>query len=1202
MRCRQTIVGWLSSFILLGSSLGICFAIQSPALAARQFSQTADVIEVSPPETIQRLRAKIDRYQPQVKILSPAADQIVKDDAVTVRFEVKDLPIFKDAKLGLGPHLNVLLDNQPAQEVYDLSQPLVFKDLEPGTHTIRAFATRPWSESFKNPDAFAQTTFHIFTKTTDNHPLPNQPLLTYGQPQGVFGTDTVLIDFYLSNLPADATNWRALVSVNGSEFKIDDWQPFYVKGLKPGKNWVQMQLTDRRGRKIENAFNETIRIVDLKENGSDTLSKLVRGDLSALDAGGIVDPNYKRPQPPVQPVQPKPAPVSPQEPAPSSKIETPKSEIVPAPVLKQPAPVTTPKPAAPAPKSTPKPSVEPPAKPAETKSETQKQPGPSIQPTAPSQKAKQSPAESSTRTPIQKESPTTAKKTDTNKVAPFPTKPTVPTTKTEQKTKTPPQPEKSFPSSDSKQPQPKTSEKTQVKEKTAPKSLEKPAPSKLGTSTTSTPKTAIPKQNDSKASTGSSTPSGEVIAPAKEQSPAIPSQSKQPKPQKQDQDSTLKTTFTKFWQQVRPAQKSPKPLPTPSGEKAPAKTVEPTPTLSPTSTKKIESKSTAAPPNATKKVEPKPTPNRSSSSTQQLGTKKPTASSPTKSQVGAKTSPATTKTPTVSSPQIPTKSQTAIQAKPPSSKSPIQPQPATIGPKKAESGSKSTSNSPQKIQPKPSTPFQKGEDPNSSVFSAFRDRLQQLQKDIAPAEQKPNPSATSPKATTTPSSVKPSPTQQKPSTPTKTEIPKPSNSEKSTTNPKINSQDSKQTPKPSEGKSQSSALSAFRDRWQQQKQLISPPAKTQPSSVKPAPQKTPEATGAITKPSSQNQVKPKSPSPSSTPTVPKKPAVQSPTSKSVQQPKVSSPAIKEPAVTKPVEPKPSTTDSVFSSLRGKWQQQKQLMTPMEKPQPTPVKPTPKTPTSAATPLPSQNKVAPARPSSMSVQPKKPAASTAPKSMQKPSTTKPIVKEPVKAKSVETQPAATQPVKPKPTESVFSSLRDRWQQQTKPKQPTTQSKPTPVQSSSAAHKTPVQAKSPTPMSPIPTAKKSEPMKPVAKPSTLKRSVNSDLSSPLPKGRQQLQMPNQQKKVVSSPVRSQQASSPKTPNLKGTPSPTVAPSKPKVASPPPSTNQSVQKADDAPSGVQVQPESAVFDPGVFYRRFFSGKTPNAASESAKVSPTP
>ncbi|MDP5339384.1 MAG: hypothetical protein NWQ28_12515, partial [Nodularia sp. (in: cyanobacteria)] len=77
--------------------------------------------EVSPPEVIQELRLTLENYRPQVTILSPQPDEVLQDSAVTVSFQVKDIPIFKDPELELGPHLHVILDNQPYIAVYDVN-------------------------------------------------------------------------------------------------------------------------------------------------------------------------------------------------------------------------------------------------------------------------------------------------------------------------------------------------------------------------------------------------------------------------------------------------------------------------------------------------------------------------------------------------------------------------------------------------------------------------------------------------------------------------------------------------------------------------------------------------------------------------------------------------------------------------------------------------------------------------------------------------------------------------------------------------------------------------------------------------------------------------------------------------------------------------------------------------------------------------
>ncbi|MEG4807763.1 hypothetical protein QUA82_09395 [Microcoleus sp. F8-D3] len=299
------------------------------------------ISEVSPPEAIQQLRQALEIYQPQVSILNPKPDEVLQDINVSVQFQVKDLPIFKDANLGLGPHLQVLLDNQPYAAVYDINQPLTLSDLEPGTHTLQVFASRPWEESFKNEGAAAQTTFHVFTKTDDNNPDRTLPLLTYNSPQGSYGEQPILLDFYLTNAPPhevaqeksqdEILDWKIRATVNGQSFAIDQWQPIYLKGFKPGKNWVQLELIDERGNIVKNAFNNTVRLINYEPLGQDTLSKLLRGELTVAETRGIVDRAYQAPEP-----TPTPTP----EPQPTPELE--KTPVVqPSPAVPE-TPVTQP--------------------------------------------------------------------------------------------------------------------------------------------------------------------------------------------------------------------------------------------------------------------------------------------------------------------------------------------------------------------------------------------------------------------------------------------------------------------------------------------------------------------------------------------------------------------------------------------------------------------------------------------------------------------------------------------------------------------------------------------------------------------------------------------------------------------------------------------------------------------------------------------
>jgi len=295
--------------------------------------------EVSPPVAIAKLSKVFDQTTPQVEILSPKPDQVLTENQVEVKVKVTGLPIFKSKEFGLGPHVHIALDGQEYKALYDQNQTLTFTDLDPGTHTLRAFASRPWHESFKNKSAYAQVTFHVLTPTQENRPIPNAPLLTYSRPVATYGAEPVMLDFYLHNAPfleldpEQIRDWRVRATVNGESFLLDRWEPIYLEGLKTGKNWIKLELVDEKGQVIPNAYSSTAHVFNYQPNGTDTLSRIARGEAIAnLEA--ITDPNYVPPAPEVStPVEPTPAPAP-------KEIEKPEPPVEPAPEVKvEPMPI-----------------------------------------------------------------------------------------------------------------------------------------------------------------------------------------------------------------------------------------------------------------------------------------------------------------------------------------------------------------------------------------------------------------------------------------------------------------------------------------------------------------------------------------------------------------------------------------------------------------------------------------------------------------------------------------------------------------------------------------------------------------------------------------------------------------------------------------------------------------------------------------------
>ncbi|MEM1241622.1 MAG: hypothetical protein AAGI45_17430, partial [Cyanobacteria bacterium P01_H01_bin.26] len=324
------IAGLLAAMVLLAgcTSAPESSAVDGLPVVPRVSPPTIE--RVDPPALVGELEPWLDRYAPQITIRQPSADQVFDDTTVDVILGVQDLPIYKDEVWALGPHVDLLLDNQPYGSIYDIEQPVVLRDLTPGTHTLRAFAVRPWYESFKNEGAYAQVTFHIFAKTDENSPVADRPLLTYGAPMGTYGAEPVLLDFYLIDAPLHQvaqdnpliSDWRVRYTINGDSLTLNDWESVYVKGLNPGRNWVQLTLVDDEGKPIEGVFNSTVRLITYAPDLDDSLAKIVRGDLTLAEVGGIVDPTYHPPIPELtEPELAEPEPTEPTEPEPPSALE-----------------------------------------------------------------------------------------------------------------------------------------------------------------------------------------------------------------------------------------------------------------------------------------------------------------------------------------------------------------------------------------------------------------------------------------------------------------------------------------------------------------------------------------------------------------------------------------------------------------------------------------------------------------------------------------------------------------------------------------------------------------------------------------------------------------------------------------------------------------------------------------------------------------
>ncbi|WP_272121270.1 MULTISPECIES: hypothetical protein [Spirulina] len=315
--------------LLLGIGVTGCRG-DRPAASTSDAQQTAATMltETAPPPSVRLLQPALEAYQPQVTIQQPALGAVVSDSTVKVVLQVEDLPLFQGLDLDLGPHLMVGLDNQPARPIYSVEEAIAFEAVTPGTHTLRAFAVKPWDESFKNEGAFAQTTFSVLTPNRQNNPDPALPLITYNSPVGRYGAEPILLDFYLTNAPLKfvgegqgaIADWRIRVTINDQSFVLDRWQPLYLKGFKPGTNWVKLEFLNAQGEPVDNVFNNVVQRIDYQPGQPDPLAALIQGQLSDRQLRALVDPQ-------LPPAESTPEPQDESAPAPpATEIEDSDSE------------------------------------------------------------------------------------------------------------------------------------------------------------------------------------------------------------------------------------------------------------------------------------------------------------------------------------------------------------------------------------------------------------------------------------------------------------------------------------------------------------------------------------------------------------------------------------------------------------------------------------------------------------------------------------------------------------------------------------------------------------------------------------------------------------------------------------------------------------------------------------------------------------
>ncbi len=177
--------------------------------------------------------------------------------------QTPDAPQKMCANSAQGQHIHLIVDNKPYEARY---VPEFQYKIEDGSHYILAFLSRSYHESIKSTKASVLIQAEIKDSSFKKLNPVSAPMIFYSRPKGVYiGADTkkVMLDFYVANCRIGGT-FKVKAEINGKEFMIDTWQPYYMEGLPMGENKIKLSLVDSTGQLVNSPLNPVERSFTLQ--------------------------------------------------------------------------------------------------------------------------------------------------------------------------------------------------------------------------------------------------------------------------------------------------------------------------------------------------------------------------------------------------------------------------------------------------------------------------------------------------------------------------------------------------------------------------------------------------------------------------------------------------------------------------------------------------------------------------------------------------------------------------------------------------------------------------------------------------------------------------------------------------------------------------------------------------------------------------
>jgi len=252
-------------------------ATEAPTAEAPPPAPPAPPVEIKAAEA----PAKPEKM-PSIKFTAPKANESIKPDKAAdyeVKWEIKDWPVEKG-----GPHMHLILDNQPYKAIYDakgsikLSEIAADAKLGEGQHVIVAFPSRKTHVSVKpegKQSPLVVIPFWIGKAGKDGW-KPTDPTLVFSRPKGAYEGDMakdILLDWYLVNAELGEGKYSLMATVTppkgeAKQMKITSWAPYTIANLPDGDTKVKLELLDKEGKPVPGAWNSTERTITVKHEAA----------------------------------------------------------------------------------------------------------------------------------------------------------------------------------------------------------------------------------------------------------------------------------------------------------------------------------------------------------------------------------------------------------------------------------------------------------------------------------------------------------------------------------------------------------------------------------------------------------------------------------------------------------------------------------------------------------------------------------------------------------------------------------------------------------------------------------------------------------------------------------------------------------------------------------------------------------------------